>query len=110
MLLLNDEMCKAYFGQMHEADYAGTHFAQTNWKSFRTPGQLNSILLNKLKLNPGITRKDMWLNIVQEHFMKFTHSEYRKSITELAKTQRIVVIYTETKRLNDDCRLRASET
>jgi hypothetical protein len=105
MVLMNDEMCKAYFGQMHEADYAGTLFANTNWQSFRTSSQLESLVLDTLERNTGITRKGLWVIIVQENFMKFTHSEYIKSIANLARAKRITVGYTETKRLNDNCRL-----
>lgn len=109
MLLLNDEMCKAYFGQMHEADYVGLPlFADTNWQSFRTSKQLDSIVLATLKKNPGITRKALWELIVQEHFMKFTASEYKESVKNLAGHtvgERILVAYTKTNRLNDDCGL-----
>ena len=105
MVLMNDEMCKAYFGQMHEAEFAGTLFANTKWQSFRTSEQLDSTVLTTLEKNTGITRKELWVIIVQENFMKFTHSEYIKSIATLARAKRITVGYTETKRLNDNCRL-----
>lgn len=103
MLLMNDEMCKAYFGQMHEADWAGTLFEQSDWKSFRTINQLDSILLDAINRYPNMTRKDLWLRIVQENFMQYTETEYRQGIARLVSSNQVKVIYTQTKRLNDDC-------
>lgn len=105
MLLMNDEMCKAYFGEMHKADWAGTLFAKTDWKSFRTPDELDSLVLTFLAKNPRTKRKSLWTIIVQNHFMQYTSSEYRKSISRLVKNSQIEVIYTSTGRLNDDCLL-----
>ncbi|MCL4262442.1 MAG: three-Cys-motif partner protein TcmP [Anaerolineae bacterium] len=114
MLLLNDEMCKAYFGQMHEADFGDLPlFANTNWQSFRTSKQLDSIVIAILKKNPGIKRKALWELIIQEHFMKFTASEYKESVKNLAGRttgERIIVTYTETNRLNDNCGLLFTDT
>ena len=105
MLLMNDEMCKAYHGQMHEADFTGTLFEKLDWKSMRTRANLDSIILEEVKLNPGGTRQQLWLHLIQKHFMQYTRSEYRKRVQSLVSNRRIHVEYTSTGRLNDQCRL-----
>jgi three-Cys-motif partner protein len=83
MLLMNDAMCKAYSQQMHEAAFANTLFASTDWKTMRDSTQLDTIILEEVKRNPGATRAELWLTIVQSHFMKFTEPEYKKSVERL---------------------------
>lgn len=105
MLLMNDEMCKAYFGQMHQAAYAGTLFGHTNWQDFRTLSHLEQVIQVEIAASPGQKRQELWLSIVQKHFMQFTKSEFIQAINELSKKGQIRVEYTPTKRLNDDCRI-----
>lgn len=107
MLLMNDAMCKAYFQQMHEAEYTNTLFASIDWKTMRDSVPLDKVILEEIKQNPGSTRAELWLTIVQSHFMKFTEPEYKKSIEKLVLEQNKVYTPTprKTKKLNDDCKL-----
>ncbi len=110
MLLMNDEMCKAYFGQMHEADFSGTLFEKLDWKDMRTRANLEKLIIQKVTTNPGSKRQEIWLEIVREHFMQFTSSEYKRSVDNLVKNQKINVEYTSTRRLNDHCKLFPANT
>ncbi len=104
MLLMNDAMCKAYFGQMHQADYEGTLFADTDWTSMRSFSDLETIILETAKTNPGQTRQDLWLTIVQKHFMQFTSSEYKEHVAVLEANGNLSSPTSRpTKRLNDNC-------
>jgi three-Cys-motif partner protein len=105
MLLMNDEMCKAYSRQMHDAVYDGTVFSGLDWKSTRSTRKIDQVVLNEIQFHSGKTRKNLWSVIVSNHFMQFTSSEYRQSITRLAEQKMIKVEYTKTNRLNDQCKL-----
>lgn len=110
MLLMNDEMCKAYFGQMHEADFSATLFEALTWKEMRTRDKPDSMILAMIAANPGLTRDEIWLKFVQNHFMQYTASDYKKSVNGLVQQQKIKVQYTATGRINGDCRLFPSVT
>lgn len=106
MLLMNDTMCSAYYGQMHQKDYEGTLFAETDWRSPQSASELDAIILQKAKANPGLTRKDLWLTIVQEHFMRFTAKEYRNCIKGLMADRKLEPTRDPvTGRLNDTCKI-----
>ena len=101
---MNDAMCKAYFGQMHQADYEGTLFADTDWTSMRSISDLETSILETAKTNPGQTRQDLWLTIVQKHFMQFTSSEYKEHVAVLEASGNLSSPTPRpTKRLNDNC-------
>jgi len=106
MVLMNDAMCKAYFGEMHRAEYEGTLFADTDWKTTRGTVQLDSPVLEAVRQNPGKTRGDIWLVFIQQHFMQFTASEYKVSVQRLVEAEKIFSpTQRETSRLNDACEL-----
>jgi hypothetical protein len=108
MLIMNDAMCKAYFKQMHEADFTGTLFEQFDWQDFRSPQRLREIVQEEIRLNPGQTRKQIWHSIVGKHFMQFAATEYRQAVKYLSGKKQIRVEYTKTGKLNDLCRLHPS--
>ncbi len=111
MLLMNDAMCKAYFGEMHRAEYEDTLFANTDWTKMRDPARLEAVVLQSVKQYPGHTREHIWQIIVQEHFMQFTASEYKVAVTTLFKRGKISSpTERPTSRLNDSCELYLSDT
>ena len=106
MLLMNNAMCTAYQQRMHEAWSAGTFFANTDWKDTRDTGGLESLILGAARDTPHKSRLDIWVDIVQRAFMRFTDSEYRKAVAKLVKDKTLA--YEDVKgtgRLNDEARL-----
>ncbi|MDQ2886852.1 MAG: three-Cys-motif partner protein TcmP [Chloroflexota bacterium] len=104
MLLLNDIMAKAYFDRMHQASYAGTLFANTDWRETRSTNDLQSSIINMVAEHSGETRKSIWLRIVQAYFMRYLHSEYLAMAQRLIDEKKLISPTPRpTKRLNDDC-------
>ena len=110
MLLMNDAMCSAYHQRMHEDAIVGTLFEATQWRDSRDLRVLEDIVLKKVEQLPGETRLELWLQIVQEHFMRYLSSEYKKAVKQLVQDVRIKPQYTSgTNRLNDSSRLHPCE-
>lgn len=102
MLLMNDIMCTAYQQRMYEAWSDGTLFANTNWQESRDPRELKNVILKTVHKIPHLSRFELWVNIVQNSFMRFTSSEYRNAVADLVKNK--LLSYKDvkgTKRLND---------
>lgn len=106
MLLMNDAMCGAYHQRMHEAATEGTLFENTDWKDTRDVRAVEGTVLTAVRKAPRKSRLDLWVDIVQENFMRFLSGEYKAVVAKLAKEKRL---YFEdvrgTKRLNDESRL-----
>ena len=83
MLLMNESMCTAYHEKMHEVSTRGSFFQFTDWRDSRDLRPLSQIVLRMLKKNPKISRKQLWLSIVQEHFMKYLVKELKKVVRSL---------------------------
>jgi len=107
MLLMNDSMCKAYFKRMHEEEFKGTLFeGRIDWRTTKDSGSIEPVILEAVNRTPGKSRKDLWLAIIQEHFMKWTSSEYKDSLQKLVEQENLISpTPRKTKRLNDDCLL-----
>jgi len=103
MLLMNDAMCTAYNQRMHEAATDGTLFENTSWKDERDPRAQEDIILATVREAPRKSRRDVWLDIVLKHFMRFTDSEYKAAVVRLVKDKKLdFVDVRETKRLNNE--------
>lgn len=106
MLLMNDAMCTAYHQRMHEAATDETLFAGTDWRDTRGTRGLETAILNAVRQSPRRSRLDLWLDIVQTSFMRFTASEYRDVVAKLVKDNKLAFEDVRgTGRLNDDARL-----
>lgn len=107
MILMNDIMCDAYNYQMHESWKPRTLFENLSWGEFRgSPQQLKEIILEALYKTPCENRKNLWVKIVKENFMRFTEKEYRKIVKKLEKEKKISFVdVRKTGKLNDDSRL-----
>lgn len=106
MLLMNNAMCIAYHQRMHEAATDGTLFANTGWKDMRDIRELENIILEAARRPPHRSRLDLWLDILQMAFMRFTDSEYKEAVSSLVKTKKLnFEDIRGTGRLNDDARL-----
>lgn len=104
-LLMNDAMCRAYNERMHRIEYAGTLFENDDWKNYRDNQELHNVVDESIKKQPGINRDDLWLIIVQNHFMRFTQSEFRKAVKkQIDKTIKFTDT-TGTGRLNGSSKL-----
>jgi len=107
LLLMNDIMCRAYFKTMHEIEYKGTLFeGRLDWKEMQQRGDIKEEIRYRIKRKPGIIRKDLWLEIIKENFMKWVSSEFREAVDEMVKGNgnKIRFIST-TSRLNDNSKL-----
>lgn len=102
--LFNDEMLKAFNDFMTQQEMRDTLFADLSWRDWRDTKELNNIVVSYVKQHPGHTRLDLWHIILQEHFLRFTESEYRNAVQTLHEDD---LIFTPTqhsrKRLNDNC-------
>jgi hypothetical protein len=107
LLLMNDAMCSAYQQRMHEAAMEGTLFAKSDWKEARpAPTGLAQIVCDMLRKSPGKSRADLWLEIVTNHFMRYTTSEYKRAVADLHKNGTVIFKDIKgTRRLNDQAML-----
>ncbi len=106
MLLMNNAMCVAYHKRMHEAATDGTLFENTDWRDGRSTHDLESIVMAAVRKAPGKSRLDLWVDIVQDEFMRFIDSEYKKTVSALVKNKKLCFEDVRgTRRLNDDARL-----
>jgi len=106
MLIMNDAMTRAYSKQMHKSAVAGTLFENTSWESERYIVGLKEELISQVNKNPGLTRKELWLKVVQANFMRYLEKEYNQAVQGLVN-QGVLISPTsrKTKRLNEDCQL-----
>lgn len=106
MLLMNNAMCAAYHKRMHEAATDGTLFQNTSWKDGRAGRDLKDIVLTAVRDAPRRSRLELWVEIVQKEFMRFTDSEYRQAVRDLVKDKMLRFEDVRgTGRLNDAVRL-----
>lgn len=106
MILMNDSMAQAYSKRMHEVAVAGTFFEKTDWQNERSVTGLREAILSLLASNPGLSRKDLWLKIVQDNFMRYLEKEYRQTVQQLIDEGSLMSpTPRKTKRLNDECQL-----
>lgn len=111
MLLMNDIMHKAYFSHMHKADYEGTLFEAIDWKEMPTPEErglenLYRLVQNLISLNPGKTREDIWLKLIQDSFMLYDTTTYLQALKHLSEEKRIEYkVDPATKRHNENSKL-----
>jgi hypothetical protein len=104
LILLNDIMANAYFAGMHQADFGGGLWANTDWREMRSINGLDRIILDTITKRPGETRKFVWFRIVQGHFMRYLKSEYIAMVKQLVETKKLTY-FSRTNRLNDDSTL-----
>ena len=102
MLLMNDAMCTAYNQRMHEAQSEGTLFEDTTWQDTRNTRGLEGIILATAREAPRKSRLDLWVDVVQTAFMRYTASEYKKAVARLVGNKRLRFEDVKgTGRLND---------
>jgi len=105
LLLMNDIMCRAYFKTMHEIEYKGTLFeGRLDWKEMQQRGDIKEEIRYRIKRKPGIIRKDLWLEIIKEHFIKWIRSEFHDAVKEMVEEREIRFI-SSTSQLNDNSKL-----
>lgn len=108
--LFNDEMLKAFEQHMNKQEFGDTLFAEMSWQVWRDIEELKPIILDHIKLHPGISRERLWEIIVQTNFMRFTSSEYKRALNELVKEGNVhSPTERKTYRLNDNCLLYLTE-
>jgi len=107
LLLMNDIMFKAYFGIMHEIQFKGTLFEKVlDWKDAEETENIEKVIIEYVAKKPGISRNNLWLEIVRNNFMKWTSSFFNAAIKRLifSDPPRIRFI-SKTNRFNEDSRL-----
>jgi spore photoproduct lyase len=106
IVLMNDIMHKAYFKKMHEADFKGTLFEFLSWYPTKPKESIKDIILDEIRQTPGLTRKELWISIVQKYFMHWLKSDYTKAVQELVNEEKLYSpTKRKTRRLNDNCEL-----
>ncbi len=112
LLLMNDIMYKSYFETMHKIAYKGTLFEYSyDWKETKKEENIEEIIIEKIRRNPGITRKELWLETVKENFMKWDSSIFNKKIKALANKEfQKIKFVSSTNQLNDKAKLYVIES
>ncbi len=106
LLLMNDQMCKAYNEFMHEGWSRDTLFERMSWREGRDLKPLMEMIVERLGRG-SFARKELNVRIVRDHFMKWTTSEYIEAVKRLVMQRRIEFVdVTGTGRLNDQSLLR----
>ena len=109
MYLFNEAMCKAFNRYMTEEETKETLFADTDWREWRDTNHLTDLVVQYVEKFPSSRRKDLWLLIIRDHFMRFTDSEYKKAVTQALAAGKILCStppkspLRPTNKLNGDC-------
>jgi three-Cys-motif partner protein len=104
--VMNDAACRAYNQQMYEQRVKGTLFEPTNWEEERDLTHLTPAVIETLARVGPTSRRRLWLEFVQQHFMEFMSKEYRQAVVQLIGDG--VIDWDDVKgtgRLNDDATL-----
>ena len=104
-LLLNDSMFSAYWAHIWDCTFKSTLFEFQD-KSINLPSdyymELKSIIIGYLSSKP-YSRKELWQCIINEYFMRFHSTHFKKEIHTLVSNHKINFIDVKgTKRLNDE--------
>ncbi len=114
MALFNDEMCKATTEFYFNREKWGNLFANEPLEYWRGPDirKLKVMAADFVEKFPSRSRKDLRKLFVQEHFAKYTQSEFNKAVSALVESERILCStpvkkgkdsLRKTKSLNDNC-------
>ena len=108
-ILMNNAMHRAYYQGIHEADTKGwlPGFVD-DWRDYRwfvekPPVDLRTAVLWQVKSSSCKGRKDIWVEIVKEHFMAYDEMDYNEAVRRLVKGA--VLKFEDirgTGKLNDD--------
>ncbi|MCZ6689948.1 MAG: three-Cys-motif partner protein TcmP [Planctomycetota bacterium] len=112
LLLMNNIMHDAYHETMFDAETKGTLFADLDWKESEPPVALRTAVLDLVGKQPGTTARDLWLMIVQKHFMRFRQKDYTTTIRHLVRPSG-PLIYEDvrgTRRVNLDAPLKRRDS
>ena len=104
LVLMNDFMHNAYFGILSEVSFKDTLFEDQAIDLIKPSGNLEEEIINTVNKYPGIMRKDCWLEIIKNHFMVWTKSEFIKMVDQLGKEEELK-FQSRTKRLNENAQL-----
>jgi hypothetical protein len=106
---MNDAMCTAFNEYMNDEETKDTMFAGLHWTAWHNFDEFARIIKEYVLRYPGKSRSELFPLIVKDHFMRFTESEYKKSVT-LAVQNGLIDCSTpypstirRTKALNDQC-------
>jgi len=111
MLLMNNNMHKAYFSNMHKADFGGTLFGEIDWRDMPLPEgssveNLKTLVKDLVTQYPGEARDTIWLKVVQAKFMSYDHSRYLDALSQLAKENKIeYLVDPNTRKRNNNSKL-----
>jgi spore photoproduct lyase len=85
LILMNDIMYKAYFETMYQIQYKDTLFERTvTWRDFAEKEKnIEDLIITEINMKPGITRKELWQEIVSGNFMKWHSSFFNNKIKSL---------------------------
>jgi len=84
LTLMNDIMYKAYFEIMYEVQFKGTLFESVvSWKDAEKEENIEELIITEINKKPGITRKELWQEIVSQDFMRWHSSFFNHKIKSL---------------------------
>lgn len=109
MMLMNDNMYKAFNRYMNEIQNEGTLFENIDWRDWINTEDIESVIFEYVARYPSKRRVDIWRLIVLDNFMRFDHPTFTKAVSRLVENNLINCStpigspQRKTKRLNDDC-------
>ena len=106
-------MVDAYFSRMHQAEFGATLFQDFSWRDMppsmdtEPVEKLENVILETVSHHQGDTREEIWLQIVEQHFMRYLQGDYKKMINQLVSGKKLTspTARRSFKVLNDECRL-----
>ncbi len=104
--LMNENMHRAYAEAMADSESQPAMPGFAEWESESRRQRLRAVILATVRRRPGRSRRDVWQDVAQQHFMEYTHSDHIAVVSGLVRDG---VVHAEdvrgTGRLNDDSRL-----
>jgi spore photoproduct lyase len=107
LILMNNFMHKAYFEIMHEIQFKGTLFEKiVDWRDIGREGNIEKVIIDHIEEKPGISRGELWLEIVKDNFMKWNSSFFISRIRKLVSDDSPKIKFvSSTKRFNEKSKL-----
>lgn len=100
-LLMNDQMCRVYEQYIFDARGKGIQGQLWGLDDERDLTELNNVIIETVRQNPGQSRENIWKAIVPEHFMRWTESEFNDRVKMLAEAGKLEYLKDpKTKRFN----------
>lgn len=84
--VMNDAACRAYNEHMYRVRQKGTLFEHLDWEQGRDLSNLAPEIMQVVKRVGPLSRRSLWLEFIQAHFMEYLSKEYRQAVLALIQS------------------------